>query len=264
VRFNIGFIGPTAVGAAYFFGHFAMKPRIRSAAQWRAIFPDSAEEPLKQDFFRNTLRGYFVDVGANAPREGSQSFALEQRGWTGVLVEPQPALAERLKRERSAKVFLACSSRRDAGKTLTLYLAGIQTSLRPDFYVAGMKREGTAEVPVMTLDQVLDDAAAPRPLDFVSIDVEGHDMEVIEGFDLNRWRPRLLLVEDVVQNLRLHRYITGRGYRWVRRTGINSWYVPADAPERVGPLGWLQFFRKYYLGLPFRLLRERKRRMLGQ
>ena len=99
---------------------------------------------------------------------------------------------------------------------------------------------------------MLEDAGAPQPLDFVSIDVEGHVLEVLEGFTLSRWQPRLLLIEDTVHDLSLHRYLTGQGYRWFRRTGINSWYAPAGSPERVGLLGKLQFLRKYYLGLPFR------------
>jgi len=231
----------------------------------RAIFPGDAEERLKAEFFRTTPAGFFVDVGANAPKDGSQTWPMESRGWTGVLVEPQPDLAERLRQERRAKVYaVACSTPQNAGKTLTLYLAGIQSSLKPDFYAAGMQRSGTCDVPIMTLDQVLEDAGAPRALDFVSIDVEGHDIEVLDGFDLARWRPRLLLIEDVVQNLTLHRYLIRRGYRWFRRTGINSWYVPAGAAERVSLTGRLQFLRKYYLGLPFRVLREKKRRLLKQ
>lgn len=231
----------------------------------RAIFPGDMEEALKAEYFGATPAGFFVDVGANAPKDGSQTWAMEGRGWNGVLVEPQPSLADQLRRERRAKVYaVACSTPQNAGKTLTLHLAGIQSSLKPDFYAAGMRREGTVEVPVMTLDQVLEDAGAPRRIDFVSIDVEGHDIEVLSGFTLARWKPRVLFIEDVVQNLALHRYLTSRGYRWFRRTGINSWYVPEDAPERVSPGGRLQFVRKYYLGLPFRVLRDKKRRLLGQ
>src|SRR4051812_22971642 len=137
----------------------------------RAIFPADTEERLKDEFFSTTSKGFFVEVGANAPRDGSQTWAMESRGWNGVLVEPQPDLAEALRRERRAKVYaVACSRPEKAGQTLTLYLAGIQSSLKPDFYAAGMCREGTVAVPVMTLDQVLVDAGAPRPLDFVSID----------------------------------------------------------------------------------------------
>ena len=83
---------------------------------------------------------------------------------------------------------------------------------------------------------------------------------MLDGFDLERWRPRLILIEDLAFNLHIHRHLTRRGYKWVRRTGINGWYVPADAPIDVGWFGRLQFFRKHYLGTPFRLLREWKRR----
>ena len=231
----------------------------------RSIFPSEAEGQLKAEYFSGNSRGYFVDVGANAPRDGSQTWELEQQGWTGILVEPQPDLANRSRSERRAQVYgAACSTPENAGRRLTLYLAGIQKSLDPDFYVAGVQRSGTCEVPIMTLDEVLRDAKAPRPLDFVSIDVEGHDVEVLAGFDLAYWQPRLVLIEDVVHSLRLHRHIVSRGYRWVRRTGINSWYIPTGTAFQLSAIGRVQFFRKYYFALPFRILREWKRRLMRQ
>jgi len=234
----------------------------------RAIFKDTMEEELKAAFLGAQglgAKGFFVDVGANDPRAASQTWSLEQRGWTGVLIEPQPDLADALRRERTGKVYaVACSEPANAGKTLTLHLAGFQSSVVEDFYVAGVRRHGSIAVPVMTLDQVLEDAGAPCPLDFVSIDVEGHALEVLAGFTLSRWQPRLLLMEDHVQDLSLHRYLTQQGYRWFRRTGLNSWYVPESSPEPVGLFGKLQFLRKYHLGRRFRNLREAKRRLLRQ
>ena len=77
-----------------------------------------------------------------------------------MLVEPQPDLAEQLRRERRARIYaVACSTPENAGKTLTLYLAGIQSSLDAGFYVAGVRRTGSVEVPVMTLDQVLEESS---------------------------------------------------------------------------------------------------------
>jgi FkbM family methyltransferase len=227
----------------------------------RAILPPDDEARLVREFFGGAA-GYFVEVGANDPKLLSQSFHLEERGWTGVLVEPQPALAEKLRQQRSAKVYaVACSSPANSGKSMTLNLAGIHSSLDPNFFVFTVRSESTIEVPVKTLDEILIDAQAPAPLDFVSIDVESHDIEVLDGFDLAHWEPKLLLMEDVVLNLRLHRYLESRGYKWVRRTGINSWYVPAAAPVEVSLVGKLQFFRKYVLGVPFRNLREALRRV---
>ncbi len=62
----------------------------------RAIFPDHAETRLKEDYFAGQT-GFFVDVGANDPKDISQSWHLEQMGWNGILIEPQPDLARKLR-----------------------------------------------------------------------------------------------------------------------------------------------------------------------
>jgi FkbM family methyltransferase len=178
-------------------------------------------------------------------------------GWSGVLIEPQPALAAALRQARKAKVYaIACSGPENSGATLPLQLAGKFSSLNAKLPVATARPTGSIAVPVLTLDQVLSDAQAPALLDFVSIDVEGHEIEVLRGFDLARWRPRLILIEDHVLNRTLHHYLVAQGYAWMMRTGLNSWYVPAAQAPPLGFSDRLQFFRKYYLAVPPRRLRE--------
>jgi FkbM family methyltransferase len=234
----------------------------------RAIFPYGDEARLTEQFFRDTDHGFFVDVGAYEPVDRSQSWPLEQRGWRGLLVEPRPDLADRLRGARRAPVFaVACSSPANAGKSLPLYSGGGQhASLRPDYYIAGFKGRTleTVEVPIRTLDDILEEVGAPTPLDFVSIDVEFHEIEVLDGFDIRRWRPRLILIEDVRADLRIHRYLRRRGYAWVRRTGLNSWYMPEPAELPVSLFGRWQFVRKHILGVPLRRLRDAKRRWRRQ
>ena len=227
-----------------------------------AIFPYEQENRLKEEFFGHARSGFFVEVGANDPKQWSQTFHLEQLGWRGILVEPQPHLADLARQQRTAQVFaVACSAPENAGKTLTLHLAGIHSSFDPNLKVATVRPEGTIDVPLQPLDAILTEAGAPSPIDFVAVDVEGHEIEVLRGFDFARWRPRLILLEDLVVDLRLHQFMQARGYKWIRRTDINSWYVPVDAAIGVSALGRWQFFRKYYLGTPFRLLRNALRRL---
>ena len=199
--------------------------------------------------------GVFVDVGANDPVINSQTWHLERLGWTGVLIEPIPECAERLRKERKAQVFQgACG---EGEGVMQLHVAGVYSSLLPT-------REGSVDgvvrVRVRRLDDVLQEAGFDH-VDLVSIDVEGFELAVLRGFTLERWQPKLVLIEDHVGDLSKHRYLTSRGYRLVRRTGVNAWYVPRDSAFRVEGWGRWQLFRKYFLGLPLRKLRNALRRV---
>lgn len=228
----------------------------------RAIFPPEQEQALIQEFFGPDRPGFFVDVGAANPQFGSQTWHLEQAGWSGIVIEPRPDMAEQLRRGRQVTVYeVACSSPANVGRMMTLHLRGGYSSLSENLVVAGLQPRGTVEVAIRTLDDLLAQSKAPVPIDFVSIDVEGHEIEVLDGFDLARWRPRLILIEDHVLDLRLHRLLDRRGYKWVRRSGLNGWYIPADGAMQVGWLGRMQFIRKYYASLPTRYIRDAVRRM---
>ncbi len=223
------------------------------------------EERLVRDFFGGAGSGFFVEVGANHPTKNSQSWHLEQAGWSGILVEPQPDLAAFLVTARKAQVFaVACSSPDRAGQPMPLHVAGPMSSLDRGKMAAGAQAQYVIMVPVRTLDSILVEAEAPAPLDLLSIDVEGHEVEVLEGLDLDRWQPRLILMEDHVESLARHRHLTRSGYRLVRRFGFNGWYVPEDSPLRPDRSERWTILRKYYLALPFRMLRNWSRRIRGK
>ena len=169
-----------------------------------AIFPDTAENHLVERFFGSTL-GYFVEVGANDPVINSKTLNLEKKGWTGLLIEPQPEHAERLRATRKSDVCcFACGPASYHGATMTLYIAGIRgihSSLSENHYVAGSHVTKTINVPVRTLDSILYEYNATRPVDFLAVDTEGSDVDVLEGTDLDTWKPRLILIEDLVLDL---------------------------------------------------------------
>src|SRR5258708_17645463 len=223
------------------------------------------EQKRVGEFFGGARSGFFVEVGASRPEQESQTWHLEQIGWTGVLIEPQPNLASDLRYARSAKVFaVACSSPENAGRRMQLHVAGPLSALDRDRMAPGAQPERVIEVPVRTLDDILIESRAPVGFDFLSIDVEGHELEVLSGFDFARWRPRLVLLEDHVGNLSKHRFLRAAGYRLVRRFDNNGWYVPVGAPVRRSARGRWPIARKYYLALPFRIARNASRRFRRQ
>ena len=228
-------------------------------AVWHAIYERQLR--LVTAFFGGA-KGFFVEVGANDPRDNSQTWHLEQAGWNGVLIEPQPDLADKLRKMRKAQVFaVACSSPDNAGRTLPLHVAGPMSALDRDRMAPGATPEAIIEVPIRTLDSILEEAGARAGFDFLSIDVEDHEIEVLRGFDIARWRPRLILIEDHANDLSKHRVLTAAGYRIIRRHEHNGWYVPGDSTEKSGWLERWEILRKYYLAMPFRQMRNFSRQL---
>lgn len=220
----------------------------------RSIFKDQSERELLKAFL--PADGVYADVGANDPENGSQTYDLDRKGWKGILVEPLLECAERLRSARTGIVFpVAAGSPVEAGKTMPLLVAGVLSTLEP---FIGPQRVIPAEsrlVPVRTLDSMLAEAGFER-IDFLSIDVEGHELDVLSGFSIQRFRPRLILIEDHVSSLKTHNYLTRAGYKLVRRTNLNNWYVPAAVDFPVSLFGRWQLFRKLVLGTPIRRRRN--------
>jgi FkbM family methyltransferase len=227
------------------------------------VTSEPVEKELVWEFFNRKREGCFVEVGANDPVAGSQTWLLEQNGWRGVLVEPQAQLCEKLRsaRPRSQVFQVACSAPGNEGDAdLILTEHDGNATLRPQRDSHGIKHTGVERVRLTTLNAVLQTAGAQR-IDFLSLDVEGHELEVMRGFDFEKYRPSLILIEDGVRELSKHRYLKERGYKLVKRTCLNNWYVPNAAKFTMST--WLEklgLVRKMYLALPIRKLRLYLRR----
>lgn len=215
----------------------------------------AVEKQLIQAFFRGG-KGFYVDVGANDPVLDSQSHHLEALGWTGVLVEPDPDCCDLLRKTRKGVVVeMACSSPDNAGKQLQLNRAGPHSTLEDRPIALGAVVRSTVSVRCDTLDAILQAQGAPVGFDLLSIDIEGHELVALSGFSFSHWKPKLVLIEDHVTHLKKHGLMRESGYQLILRTGLNSWYVPADASYTFSVASRFEYVRKYYLGLPLRKFR---------
>jgi FkbM family methyltransferase len=220
-------------------------------------------------FFERRPAGVFVEVGANHPTRMSQTGFLEARGWSGVLVEPHPELCTLLRewRPRSQTFQVAVASPAMVGETdLLLGVSDLHSTLTP---VRGDPLSGARlRVPVRTLDAVLAEAGVER-IDFLSIDVEGAELEVLLGLTLEKYFPQLILLEDKHQDFKKYFHLRRHGYRLVKRTDLNDWYVPAHSPATIRTMTTrperLRLWRKMWLNAPcdnaYKRSRNRVRRM---
>lgn len=195
-------------------------------------------------------------MGANHPFDESQSFHLEQLGWRGLLIEPLPEYCELLRKHRASTVIqCACSNPENHLKKLPIIIAGVHSTLENNLVALGHKGADVIEVETRTLDSVLDENAVVPNFDLLSIDVEGHEIDLFKGFDLEKWRPKLVLIEDHVANHSKHKLMITSGYKLLCRTGLNSWYVPAYEEYRLSFSAKFEFFRKYWLALFIRKIK---------
>ena len=209
------------------------------------------EDRILAKIFGERTDGSCVEVGANDVRTGSASYLFEQRGWRCLLVEPIPELVEQIRKHRSCTVINCAASSR-AGEARFFVAENVEaisgldvTPERAQWIetAGGTVREIT--VRTATLDSLLEEAGFGQ-LDFVTIDVEGHELAVLEGFDLDRHRPRIVILEDntVEGDARVIEHMTSHGYVHFKRTGVNEWYARADDAELVTPQQIRRFERE--------------------
>ncbi len=151
--------------------------------------------------FAGQEHGAYVDVGGGHPVADNVSFWFYLKGWRGLIVEPQQGLADLYAHVRPRDHAVSCLAGRAEGEAefhVVSKLHGFSTTVRE--HAAGAGQFGvdyaTVKKPMRTLAALCADAGLTR-IDFLKIDVEGAEAEVIAGMDFKRWRPRIVLVEAV-------------------------------------------------------------------
>jgi FkbM family methyltransferase len=191
--------------------------------------------------------GVFVEAGAYDGYWQSNTYWLERfRNWTGVLVEPMPELAERARRTRPrSQVFQCALVAADSGiETIPMLYAGTMSMVRgiwgsPESesqrarHGASLAKVQEREivVPAQTLSSVLDEAKVTS-IDFMSLDVEGYETAVLQGLDLDRHAPNILLIEmlDEEHNRPEIEQMLGSRYRFdARISDLDYVYRRVDA-----------------------------------
>ncbi len=145
-------------------------------------------------FFEKKEDGFFIELGANDGLEQSNTAFLEfYRGWTGLLIEPSPEAFAKciLNRPGSICKNVACVSSDYKDSFVTGdFDGGMMSSI-------GGKRTGKStriNVNAKPLEQLLQEIH-PKEIDFMSLDVEGEELNVLQGMNLQVYRPHYILIE---------------------------------------------------------------------
>ncbi len=202
-------------------------------------------EDVVLDRALHALDGFYVDVGAASPVIASVTRHFYDLGWHGINVEPQASYADELRRERPRDQTVEAVAGAVSG-TCEFHIVESDPDLSTfdptrvrDLADEG-ERTSTQVIEVVTLDALLA-AARPAAIDFLKIDVEGAERDVLLGIDLRRWRPRVIVVEATVSNSQVPNFekwedlVVDRGYRYASFDGLNRYYV-ADEEAALADL----------------------------
>jgi FkbM family methyltransferase len=177
--------------------------------------------------------GHYIDIGANDPVIDSVSKSFYDAGWRGVNVEPLSEYARKLELAQPDSLTICCGIS-DTHEIGTLHYdpqrSGLST-LRSD-YAAAERLHSEIKIPLTTLADLCY-KYAPWPIDWLKIDVEGWETQVIRGADWERYRPTIIVVESTVPQTDIPSFeewepmLTDADYELVESDGLNRFYRDA-------------------------------------
>jgi FkbM family methyltransferase len=242
------------------FGRLVPWRFVRGAANRVVYYPQAKSCQIAELWYLYSIflgersDGTFVEVGANDGIFVSNSWGLAEVGWRGMMIEPLPALAEKCRANHALhpRVEVIQTAVGPPGtSSVVLHVAGALTTANSRVFkeyqsikwARGSLTSVELEVPCVTLDRLLEESGFAPNFDVLIVDVEGFEDGVFAGFEINHWKPKLILVElldthpDVRATSRsdalLGAAICEAGYRIVFKDSINTMFARNEVWARA-------------------------------
>ena len=167
-------------------------------------------------YFTNYLgkKGFFVEIGAGDGVSISNTYLLEKIGWTGILVDPVDYNNENMKLRKCIKdnrcvysktgLKISFAENPDApvlpGESHSQNFSGILKHLSGPVKTAKLYK--VRDVETVSLNDLLKQYNAPNKIDYISIDTEGSEFEIISNFDFNKYNVEIFTIEHNGANFR--------------------------------------------------------------
>lgn len=198
------------------------------------FYSQHGEDFLLNKIFGGKREGYYVEIGCLDGIEFSNTYYFEKKGWKGLCVEAHKDFIAALKINRpNATVVHAAVGEEDKDK-VTFYANKVgslstldrneeerwKTNYAPYFH--GFEEQ---TVRMRTLTSIFDEVK-PGQIDFVSLDIEGYEVQALSGMDFGKYKPRIFIIEykDDQHRAQIEKYLLPQGYHFLARLGCNMFY----------------------------------------
>ena len=193
------------------------------------------EDQVIEKYFPEGFIGGCIDIGATDGIHNNNTLHFDESGWYSMCIEPNPQYYKQLVYNRKNTLKLAISNYNKDGDVfhvVNLDNANEEavSSLKIDKRL--LNDHSSHEIiirdeicDVRTLDYCVENHYKYDTIDFISIDTEGTELDVLKGFDINKWQPKLFIVENVYNEPEIEEYMKTFGYVKDHRMNVNDFYI---------------------------------------
>lgn len=197
-------------------------------------FAQYNEDIILAALLHDVDKGFYIDVGANYPVIDSVTKYFYDRGWHGINIEPVKGLYADLKTARPRDINIHCGLGETEG---TATLREFQDRPGHSTFDSQQKQQHQEKstdyaVPIKTLEQVFQDNKLSK-VNFIKIDVEGYEYEVVSGNDWEKYRPEIICIEANHMVKDWTKILLSNKYKLFIKDGLNEYYVAQEAWERT-------------------------------
>jgi len=208
----------------------------------------NSKSQLRQDllvlYLENFKRkGFFVEFGATNGIDLSNTYLLETEfGWDGILAEPAICWQHELKLNRKAHIEERCvwsSSGRhiEFNETAIPALSTMSTHSYSDLHGADRRKGKKYIVQTISINDLLKEFKAPRHIDYLSIDTEGSEFEILSSLDFERYSFGVITCEHNFTPMRekIHALLKSHGYSriFTEISEFDDWYISSDNRSKL-------------------------------
>ena len=152
---------------------------------------------LADDFFKKKKYGVYIDIGCHQPFLNNNTYRLYKRGWTGINIDLDFNSIDLFNffRKKDFNINTAIS---DKNEETDLYFFHNRSAINTLSKESGVKAKEIRKIKTHTLNDIIENSPfKDKKINYLSIDVEGHEISVINGFDLNKYKPELVIIEFI-------------------------------------------------------------------
>lgn len=200
------------------------------------FYGQHGEDIYLKSLFKDTLRGVCIEVGAYDGISMSNTFHFEKLGWRCLCIEPVESSFINCKKNRADALQYCISDADKADQELTVFALNTNlsaiTSLQPDQRLIESHKHLITDVikqtvKVRSLTSILNELNFPTDIDFISVDTENTELDVLKGIDFKKYNIKVFVVENNYNEPFCEEYLKNFGYVKIHRIAVNDFYIRA-------------------------------------